>query len=76
MLSAFYVQNAAFDFSKTSPNDHSDCGEEDGSPILCTGFSPNTAMFHVQLLPLTESDVWLGDQSDYHFISVSLRLLQ
>ena len=33
-------------------------------------------MFHVQLLPLLENEVWLQDQGDVHFISASLRLLQ
>eukprot|EP00435_Cladocopium_sp_Y103_P028358 s1432_g7.t1 len=73
---AFLVEIAARDCQQISSENSEDHWEEEVSPILdCLGSSENTAEFHVQLLVLRESEIWLEDQTDLRFIFVSQKLL-
>ena len=76
LITAFHIDIAAFDCAKPSTDVSEDSWEEEVSPILsCIDVVPNTATFHLPLLALRDSEIWLEDQFDHHFVTVSQQLL-
>eukprot|EP00435_Cladocopium_sp_Y103_P015513 s1799_g3.t2 len=75
LLTRMYVDFATFDCVKTVTDDPqtSDEADEVSHFEFCIDVHPNTAQFHVHLLPLLECD-WFLSSHDFHFRQVGAKL--